>query len=401
MYRPKPILNQYIGLRNETVTVLYETERNIIRLDDRIKHSPFAPSVRKTLVRGDGLSVLNADDLFPDIYTVMRLEVAGFLLPPEQDTNEALVDLLKKEKHPTMDLSLQTYRYMQSVEWVTQQQTDATLETPHEMLVLHNHCLKGPAPVTPQNIFRATDSKKSKSGSRKEYEAPSPQDLDGLLVDFCKYVSTNSLCPLAQASIAQFQFEALRPFDAHIDRMERLIMHYILNKRKLVDNITVPINLFAAHFKDRFNDLLLPSLRLENPGSIDLVDSIEILIDDTTNVVTELLRFTISLHKILSTLVDKWKTRLGRVERGSAVEQLLFHFVGTPIMTITQGRECIGKSFSTVSDAFERLEEAGILRQGPSIKRNKTYEAVDAIILHKKMYHPKTTTVEDWINSRL
>lgn len=396
MYRPRNIADWNFSLHNDTAAILYAAERDILRLDERIKSSPCAGAVLTTLLRGDALSTQNIYNVFPDIYTVMRIETAGSLLHSSQDTNDAIKNLLYSEDHPTIDNALKIYRYMQTVEWVTDPNSSPSMLTPDDMLDVYRRCEFGPLSDISDASFRSIPFSFGKEGDAALYQPPYPNDLYPLLNDYCAFIRSDILTPLSQASIAQYQFEALKPFDSNLDRMERLIMHYILSRRGLLENITLPLNLFAAHFKDRFDKLLMPYLTKPAESDADLRAYVEDLITYMTQIAYEVIKFTISLHKMLLGLIDQWKARLGRVDKGSALELLLYEFAGTPIMTISQGLGLINRSFSTTSEAFERLESAGILRAGKPIRRNKTLEATEAILLHDAMYQKRATTYEAW-----
>lgn len=393
MYRPQKIAQQHFLLKNKTVAGVYEVERDIIQLDERIKYSPFASAIRKTVLRGDALASFNVDKIYPDIYSVFRVEAAGFLLSQSEDSNEAIKESLKKERLATFDSALATYRYMQTTEWISNKQNKIQIETPEDMLRLYARSIGGENAKTEDLGFRSELLRPSDiEENTATYEPPHPDNLNEFLQDFCDFINKDTLSPISQSSIAQFQFEALRPFDLNLDRMERLLMSYILSRRRLVENIALPLNFFSAHVKDRFYQLLKPYLTQEE--DLETIIYVEELLLYMTKVASELIQLTFSLHKMIAILIEQWKTRLGRVEKGSALELLLYEFAGTPIMTISQGLNLVHKSFSTTSEAFDRLESAGILRIGKSIRRNKTFEAIEALQFHNRLYSSRATTLE-------
>lgn len=396
MYHPHQIANKQFTLQNKTLAAVYEIERDIVRLDERIKHSPCAAAVRKTLNRADALGILASQGTFIDIHSLMRIESAASLLDENKATNENFFNLLKEDHLPTFEQAFQVFRFLETLEWITNSRNKISLGTSSEILGLYTRCKFGAAGTSENIHFRnKTIDRRSFDPALASYEPPKPQELDLLLADFCNFISDNTLSALVQATIAQFQFEALQPFEDTIDPMERLIMHHILNRRELTQNITFPLNLFAAHFKGRFFTILRPYMGAdkESPDTLLFVEELTL---HMVCVAYEVLRFTVSLNKMICAFVDGWKKRLGRVGKGSAAELLLYHFAGTPIMTISQASKLINKSFSTTSEAFARLESVGIIRAGKPINRNKTFEAVDAIALHDGMYEKRAVTYEEW-----
>lgn len=401
MYRPQEIAHRHFALKNETVAGLSTLERDVIRLDERIKHSLSSSPIRTTLLRADALSALNIDKVYPDIYTVMRLEAAGYLLNKAEDTDAMLKEVLAEENHPTMDLSLLVYRTMQAIQWITKSGNEAKTTSPNDMLALYGRSLEGPHYSEIKPAFRSEPFVvDARNQTQIAYEPPDPDELISLLDDFCDFLNQDTLSPLAQASIVQFQFEALRPFDENSDRTERLRMHYVLHRRGFLENIILPINLFSAHFKNRFYDLLKPHYEKTDEEQKNTILYAEDLILSTTQVTHELLKFTLTLHKTIVSLVESWKRRIGRVQRGSTIELLLYELVGTPIMTITQGSDLAQRSFSATSDAFARLEHAGIVRAGNPIRRNMTFEAPDAMMLHDVMYKKRAVTFNEFVEEK-
>lgn len=397
MYRPHSIANKQFALQNKTLASVYNIERDIVRLDERIKHSPCAAAVRKTLNRADALGVWASEGIFIDIHSLMRIEAAASLIDERTTSNEAFYNLLAEEGIPDFDRVIQTFRFLETVEWITDGKNKHLLETPQAILDLYARRKFGPVENPETAHFRnSTIAQSAEEPVIRVCEPPNSTELEFLLQDFCDFISKDTLSVLTQATIAQFQFEALKPFDSDNDPMERLIMHHILTRRELTQNITVPLNLFAAHFKDRFYTVLQPHV---DTNSMESPDTLLFVEDLTLNMVTvayEMLRFTISLNKMISSFIAKWKIKLGKIGKGSATELLIYHFAGTPIMTISQASKLIGKSFSTTSEAFARLESANIIRVGKPINRNKTFEALDAIALHKGMYEKRAITYEEW-----
>lgn len=386
-YSPEKIFHQNFLLRSRALGLIYNTERDIQRLDSRIKHSPYSAATHMTLKRGDGVGITNRKDLYPDIYTLMRVEAAAHVVGSEQNNNKTLRKALAPEAHPTIDLALESYRFMETIDHVTDDSTLSLNLSPEIFLNLYAWCEDNIAVSKDTVFFRKTPYQTSQDIFESDvYLPPSPKRLNALVTDYCNFISSDTLSPLLQASIAQFQFEALKPFDRDLDRMERLTVHYIFARRKLVESIIFPISFFPAKVKEDFYDLLMPYLADTSIQASGISPYVEKIALYTVDIAQDLLLFVISLHNAIQHMVEKWRARLGRVERGSATELLLREIAGRPVLTITQARELIGKSFSTTSDAFERLEKAGIVIPGQPIKRSRTFEAPEAIFFHDSLY---------------
>lgn len=387
MYKPEKIAQQNFSLKNTTLGAVYNAERDIQRLDARIRYSRYATAVRRTLTRGDGLGILNNKLIFPDLYSVMRVEAAGFLLSPDKDTNHDLAALLSNESHPTLDKAIEAYRFIEAIDLVTGINNSELFASPENILKLYDSCDDSIRSTRKGTTFRQTPYFPPNDNTVESTYIPArPEEIESLVADYCDFINADVLSPLIQASISQFQFEAVRPFDQNLDRMERLSVHYIFANRKMLESIIFPVSFFPPQSKEEFFALLLPSLEVATIRDVSMSDLIDRLILYTVEVAQDLLLFVVSLHNALSGLVDKWKTKLERVDRGSATELLLLELAGRPVLTIKQACELIGKSFSTTSEAFERLENAGIVYTGRPIRRSKTFEAPEAIFFHDNIY---------------
>jgi hypothetical protein len=71
----------------------------------------------------------------------------------------------------------------------------------------------------------------------------------------------------------------------------------------------------------------------------------------------------------------QWRTALGRVRSGSAVERLLTVLPGVPIISVNRAADVIGRSFQATNQAMHRLEEA---RSGPPGHNRTAHRAYEA-----------------------
>ena len=399
MYYPELLISKEFFLKNETLASVCGVENHVVRLDSFIKNSLCADAVRKTLIRADGLGTLLVDGVVVDISTLMRIEAADSILGSQENTNEALRSLLFEEKLNNFDEALKIYRFMQTVDWITDDSEERRIDCIQDILDLYSRAEYGPSLQGKMPSFRSHPHAFEKTDRAKRFYKPvDSQLLHVFMSDFCEFINKNTMTPLSQASIAQFQFETLKPFEENLDRMERLIMYYIVQRRKLHSGIVLPLNLFSAHFKDRFYQLFEPYLSAEKSIGEDFDLAQEQLVLHTAKVAKELVLFTVSLHKMIRALVGRWRERLGHVERGSALELLLYQFAGSPIMTISQAANTINKSFSTTSVAFDRLKKAKIVIEEKPIRRNKIFEAPEAIFLHDNMYRKKAVSYDEFVS---
>lgn len=385
MFRPHEIANHHINLQNDTAGIVYEIERDAQHLDLSIKASPYSDAIRATLLRGDGLGTLNFKDLFPDAYSVMRVEAAGSTLNQLQRNKDQLTRLLHHENHPKLQESIDVYLYMLEANRLSDKTNHTLTITPQEMLTIYSNCVNGCTESSNPFGFRMIQTPAT-SPRERAYHSLSTDEFAKLIQDLCIFINANTLTPVSQAAIVKFQIEALEPFSSNLDSFERLMVHHVFCRRRLLESIILPLNLFTTNYKEDYFELLRPYLTNKYNEDIGFLPHLEKLILYTTDSIKTLLEFILSLQDTFANLTKQWKGKLGRVDRDSALELLLYELSGIPILTISQASSLIDRSFSATRDALERLESAGVVREGVPIQRHKTFEAVDAILLHDEMY---------------
>jgi hypothetical protein len=87
----------------------------------------------------------------------------------------------------------------------------------------------------------------------------------------------------------------------------------------------------------------------------------------------------VSFEERARQLTDAWRERLGAVRAQSAADLLLRGLPSAPIVTVGSAAGLIGRTFKATNDAIKRLVEAGILQQTTVGRRNRAFEASEAI----------------------
>jgi hypothetical protein len=72
---------------------------------------------------------------------------------------------------------------------------------------------------------------------------------------------------------------------------------------------------------------------------------------------------------------QEWRTAVGTVRKGSAVELLIGGLPGAPVVSVSSAASLIGCSFQATNEAMTRLEAAGVVRQVNVGRRNRAFEA--------------------------
>ena len=85
-------------------------------------------------------------------------------------------------------------------------------------------------------------------------------------------------------------------------------------------------------------------------------------------------------------LEQHWRERVGRISKGSALEELLSVLMGSPLLTVSHAARLINRGISATNDALNRLAELGIVRCDEVVgMRNRVFVADEAIALLEEM----------------
>lgn len=91
-----------------------------------------------------------------------------------------------------------------------------------------------------------------------------------------------------------------------------------------------------------------------------------------------------------------WRTKLGSVRSGSAVDLLIRALPGAPIVTVNSACKLIDRSFQATNSAITRLVDAGVLSQVTVGRRNRAFEAPALIeaftALERQLASPRGST---------
>lgn len=97
-------------------------------------------------------------------------------------------------------------------------------------------------------------------------------------------------------------------------------------------------------------------------------------------------------------MIDGWLTELGPIRSDSTTRLILDALPASPTFSIGYVASRLGRSFSSVSSAVDMLEAAGIVEQVTEGRRNRIFEAPDALELFdwiEKQILPRNVTARE------
>ena len=229
-----------------------------------------------------------------------------------------------------------------------------------------------------------------------DFIPPAPEHVPALLDDLAAFCSGTAISPIEQAAVAHAQFENIHPFADGNGRTGRVLIHLILRRRGLAENLAPPVSLvLATHAKDyiaAINGFAFDDEREGDRANAKVNDWVSLFAGSCRQACAEAVDF----EQALANLRGSWEEALGRVRAKSALDVILGVFPGTPVFDIALLEEITGRSFAAISQAVDACLDAGVVRQITSGKRNRIFEVPDIIAeytrLERKLASPAGDT---------
>ena len=195
------------------------------------------------------------------------------------------------------------------------------------------------------------------------YVPPPAEELMGCLDGLERFLHDDTLPPLVHAGLAHAQFEAIHPFLDGNGRVGRLLITLLLVKREILPS---PLLYLSAYFEASREDYYAHLLAVTQEGAWErwlayFLRGVQVQAEDAVERMEE-----------IDGLFEKWREALAGVQTGRPVEVLRL-FVENPFWTAGGIAEELGVAYTTARRAIERLEEAGIVSQTGTSKRNRVY----------------------------
>jgi len=195
------------------------------------------------------------------------------------------------------------------------------------------------------------------------YVPPPADAVPELLADLTAYINGDDHPALVQAAIAHAQFETIHPFADGNGRTGRALIHVILRRRGLAPTFVPPVSLVLATWSADYITVLTAFRRLTPADSPERSAAAQTWIRIFAGAALRACHDAQNYASRIDSLVNQWRSVLGTVRRGSALDLLLDVLPGTPLLTVDSAARLIGRSDVATGAAVNRLAEAGILTQ--------------------------------------
>lgn len=240
---------------------------------------------------------------------------------------------------------------------------------------IHHHLMQGVrgAHATPGE-FRRSQNWIGTPGctlNTAKFVPPPPDQLMDCLGEFEKFLHERQLPPLIHAAFCHYQFEAIHPFLDGNGRIGRLLIILLLIEQKMLPTPILYLSAFFEATRDEYYKQLY-SVSVKGTWNEWLIYFLSGIALQTEDVLSRAER--------TNDLLNKWKMQVA--SSTSNVPMLIVqHFAVNPYLTTNRIAEELKIAYSTAQRGVQKLEEAKIIKQINSNKRDKIYCATEILAI--------------------
>lgn len=364
-YVPDSLTGRTLLFEGTTAADIADAERAIAVFDAQASTLVDTEALARILLRAESVASSRIEGLEVGARRLLRAEAA-------QDLGEEPSDVTAAEVLGNIDAMTSAVQQIGPGDRVT-------IET---LLAFHRRLLQGTRLEayggrirSEQNWIGGSDYNPCSA----TFVPPPPEYVRDLLGDLCSFCNDDSIPPVAQAAIAHSQFETIHPFADGNGRTGRALIHFVLRRRGLTTRVLPPVSLVLATWAKDYVDGL-QATRYRGPASSAAArDGINLWVARFAAACLRAVADAASFEKRSQALRDEWRATLKPIRAKSATDLLLSVLPGAPVVTVNSAAALIGRTFSATNDAIGRLAEAQILRPVNVGRRNRAFEAPDAI----------------------
>lgn len=364
-YVPDLLAPREFFLNSETAADVADAERSIAELNSRSTGLVNAEAIARLLLRAEAVASSKIEGL----------QVGGRRLLKAQLARES------EDSHTDVSAT-EILNNIESMRWAVDNLTGDRELKVADILETHRLLLTGTD--IERHGGKVRDIQNWIGGSNYNpcsaaFVPPPPHHVPALLSDLCAFMNQDRMPAVAQAAIAHAQFETIHPFVDGNGRTGRALIHVILRRRGLAPKAIPPISLVLATWSTDYVAGLTNSRYLGSPDAPEATASLNDWIALFAAACRRAVHDAEMYEQRVSAIQNEWRSRLGKIRRGSAVERLVGLLPGAPIITVKSAAGLTGRSVQAVNEAIPRLVDAGVLSPTKIGRRNRAFEAVELI----------------------
>ncbi len=205
------------------------------------------------------------------------------------------------------------------------------------------------------------------------YVPPPVSEMNTCFSDLEKYIHSNPKEPvLIQCALVHYQFEAIHPFVDGNGRIGRLLIIFMLMERGLLSQPLLYLSDFFEQHRDTYYELLL-NISQQGDWKAWLTFFLRGIYQQSEDALS-------TIQKLLALKEEYKEIATGsRVPR--AVNLLIDHLFGSPIVAISELVKAWKSTFPTVQRGVDYLVERGKLREMTGQQRNRIFVADEILNL--------------------
>ncbi len=364
-YVPDRLVGRPITLDGASAADIADAERAIARLETNAHDLADSEAIARLLLRAEAVASSRIEGLEVGGRRLLKAQLAQSLDQPANDlTAQEILNNIE-----AMAAALAAQQPGQPITLV-------------RLLEAHARLLEGTSLEAQSGRLREKQNwigGSSYNPCSAEFVPPPKNRVPELMADLCEFASQDRLPALVQAALAHAQFETIHPLIDGNGRVGRALIQLILRRRGLTVNVTPPISLVLATWSRDYIRGLTATRHHEPAGSPSaqegLNDWIALFAAATSRAVADAETY----EQTVAEIKERWRERLARIRRDSAVALLLDALPGAPIVTVASAAALTGRSEQAVNAAIPRLLDAQVLTQTTIGKRNRAFEAPEMI----------------------
>jgi Fic family protein len=222
-----------------------------------------------------------------------------------------------------------------------------------------------------------------------DFVPPPPEEVERLMADLCEFINDRRLPPLVQAALVHAQFETIHPFADGNGRTGRALIHVILRRRDVAPRYLPPISVVLAAAKGRYIEGLT---RFRGDGT-------GVWLEHFAGAAARAAHLADMYLQAAAALGDRWRTSLARSpgapRSGAAAWAVLDILPAHPIITPPVATALTGRAKGRIYEAFQQLENAGVLVPLSQSHRNRAWEVVGLLELMEGLEAGQLPTERD------
>nr|WP_234880572.1 Fic family protein [Mycolicibacterium phocaicum] len=201
-----------------------------------------------------------------------------------------------------------------------------------------------------------------------KYIAPHQDHVPELMADLVTFSCRRGLPVLSQAAIAHAQFETIHPFADGNGRTGRALIHAMLRRYGLANNVTVPVSAGLLTDTNGYFDTLT-AYRSGEPAPI-----VEQLAHAALSAIANGRELVLNLR----TIRDGWSDQL-HARRGSGAWRLIEVLPRQPVVDAATVAAELGVTTQNALRSIGALTDAGILTEFTGFGRNRMWQSTEVL----------------------